>query len=106
MPPQSKLGDIAKCPSDGHGCPACPHPPAGPLVGGSSDVIVNGLAAARVNDPGIHAACCGPNTWNAKAGSGTVFINGKKAHRKGDSTKHCGGNGTMKQGSGDVFTGD
>jgi uncharacterized Zn-binding protein involved in type VI secretion len=59
----------------------------------------------RVNDPGVHSACCGPNKWNASAGSGTVIINGLSAHRLNDKTAHCGGNGTLIEGSGDVFTG-
>lgn len=37
----------------------------------------------RVDDPGIHAACCGTNTWVATQGSLTVFINGKGVHRMG-----------------------
>jgi len=60
----------------------------------------------RVGDPGIHAACCGPNTWNAKVGSSTVLINGRKAHRLGDLTKHCGGLGSTVQGSPNVIVGD
>ncbi len=104
-PPQARLGDKSMVPADSHGCPACPHPCIGPAVGGSPDVFVNGLPAVRVGDPGIHAACCGPNTWKAKAGSATVLINGKKAHRQGDSDKHCGGTGQMIEGSPNVFTG-
>jgi len=72
---------------------------------GSPNVFVNNLPAARVGDVGVHAACCGPNMWKATAGSGTVFINKKKAHRKGDKQQHCGGSGSMSTGSGDVFTG-
>ena len=67
--------------------------------------MVNGKPALRVGDPGVHAGCCGPNTWTAKAGSGTVLINSKKAHRLGDADSHCGGTGKMIEGSGDVFTG-
>ncbi len=54
---------------------------------------------------GMHAACCGPNMWTASAGSGTVNINGKAAHRKDDAQQHCGGNGTMNTGSSDVIVG-
>ena len=103
--PQSRIGDIGKVPADAHGCPACPHPCQGPIVQGSPDVMVNGRPASRVGDMGVHAACCGPNIWNAKAGSGTVIINSKKAHRKNDAQTHCGGNGQMTSGSGDVSTG-
>jgi len=94
MPAQSRLGDKSFVPADAHGCPACPHPAMGPAVGGS-----------RVGDPGIHAACCGPNTWTAASGSGTVKINGKGAHRMGDADSHCGGSGKMIEGSGNVFSG-
>ncbi len=68
--------------------------------------MVNNLPAARIDDPGIHAACCGPNTWQATEGSGSVLINAKGAHRKGDAQKHCGGSGEMTTGSADVLTGD
>lgn len=69
-------------------------------------MLTNGLPSLRVGDPGIHAACCGPNTWNAKTGSATVFINGRKAHRRGDLTKHCGGIGQLIEGSPNVIVGD
>ena len=67
--------------------------------------MVNDLPALRVGDPGMHAACCGPNTWTAQAGSGTVFINSIKAHRLGDKDTHCGGSGQMVDGSSNVITG-
>lgn len=105
MPAQSRLGDKSFCPADAHGCPACPHIVIGPAVGGSPNVMVNGRPALRVGDPGIHAACCGPNTWSAAAGSGTVRINGKGAHRVGDRDSHCGGTGQMIEGSPNVFVG-
>jgi uncharacterized Zn-binding protein involved in type VI secretion len=105
MPPQGRLTDRAFVPIDAHGCPACPHPCTGPAIAGSTDCFVNKLPALRVNDPGIHAACCGPNMWTAMTGSGTVFINGKKAHRQGDRTKHCGGLGNLILGAVNVITG-
>lgn len=105
MPGQARLGDKSQVPADGHGCPGCPHPGVGPSVCGSPDVNVNSRPAVRVGDTGVHAACCGPNTWTATAGSGTVFINGKAAHRMGDADAHCGGNGKMIEGSGDVLVG-
>jgi len=105
MPPQSRLGDNAQCPSDAHGCPGCAHGVIGPATSGSPDVMVNGMPALRVGDNGVHSSCCGPNTWVAAAGSGTVFINGIKAVRQGDKTTHCGGTGKMVAGSGDVITG-
>ena len=105
MPPQCRLGDKSNVPADAHGCPACPHPCVGPVIVGSPDVFVNKKPATRVGDMGIHAACCGPNTWEAKKGSGTVFINNKAAHRLGDMDKHCGGVGQMIEGSNNVMTG-
>ncbi len=106
MPPQARLGDKALIPADAHGCPACPHTATGPAVAGSRNVLVNDRPAIRVGDPGIHAACCGPNTWNAKTGSGSVLINGRAAHRLGDLSRHCGGSGRTIEGSSNVIVGD
>lgn len=106
MPAQNRVSDLSKCPSDAHGCPACPHPPIGPAIAGSTNVMVNGLPALRAQDPGIHAVCCGPNTWMTDAHSGTVMINNKGAVRQGDSTKHCMiSSGTMQAGSPNVNSG-
>ncbi len=85
--------------------PGCPHPAQGPAIAGSPDVMVNGRPALRVDDVGIHAACCGPNMWRAKDGSATVFINGKPAFRVGDGVRHCGGDGSLVEGSTDVIIG-
>ncbi len=105
MPPQGRLGDKSQVPACAHGCPGCPHPCVGPAISGSPNVLVNGRPALRIQDPGIHAACCGPNTWNAQQGSGTVFINNKASHRLGDAVKHCGGMGTLIEGSNNVMVG-
>jgi uncharacterized Zn-binding protein involved in type VI secretion len=105
MPPQGRLGDKANCPADTHGCPGCAHPVVGPAIAGSTDVNVNKRPAIRVGDPGQHAACCKANTWTAAKGSATVFINGKPAHRMGDDTLHCGGKGTLIEGSNNVMVG-
>jgi uncharacterized Zn-binding protein involved in type VI secretion len=43
--------------------------------------------------------------WSASAGSQTVFINGKPAHRKDDQTRHCGGSGKLIEGSANVIVG-
>jgi len=74
-------------------------------VDGSPSVFVNGRPAIRVDDPGIHAACCSANTWNAKTGSKSVLINGRAAHRLGDLVTHCGGIGTSIEGSPNVIVG-
>jgi len=105
MPPQSRLGDKSNVPADGHGCPGCPHNCTGPAISGSPNVMVNSRPALRVGDNGVHAACCGPNTWVAIKGSGTVLINNKSAHRLNDADAHCGGIGKMIEGSGDVIVG-
>jgi len=78
----------------------------GPAISGSADVMVNGRPAVRVNDNGIHAACCGANTWQAQKGAPNVYINGKAAFRLNDQSKHCGGSGTLIEGSSDVIVGD
>lgn len=106
MPPQARIGDKAFIPVDAHGCLACPHPAIGPGIFGSANVLTNARPSMRVNDPGIHAVCCGPNMWSAKTGSATVLINGRSAHRMGDQTRHCGGTGTMMEGSPNVMVGD
>jgi uncharacterized Zn-binding protein involved in type VI secretion len=106
MPNQGRVGDKSQVPADGHGCPSCPHPCIGPATGGSPDVFVNGKPALRVGDPGVHAACCGPNTWTAAKGAPAVYFNGKKAHRLGDAVNHCGGNGKLVEGSPNVYVGD
>ncbi len=106
MPPAGRLGDYAHAPVDAHGCPACPHSPMGPAVAGSPDVLVNGLPALRVGDPGMHFACCGSNLWSAQTGSSTVFFNDLPVHRQDDLTMHCGGQGRLVMGSGDVIVGD
>jgi outer membrane protein OmpA-like peptidoglycan-associated protein len=106
VPGQGRLGDKASVPLDAHGCPACPHPAIGPAIQGSPDVNVNKRPALRVDDVGIHMACCGTSTWIATQGSLTVFINGKGAHRMGDQNRHCGGMGQLVEGSPNVIVGE
>lgn len=106
MPPAVRLSDKAASPADAHGCPGCPHPTFGPAVNGSTNVFVNKLPAIRKGDPGIHMACCGPNSWNVKGGSSSVYVNGKPIARMGDATKHCGNNGVLITGSPNVFIDD
>lgn len=101
----SRLGDKAQVQQCTHGCPGCPHPGVGPAISGSNDVFFDGLPAVRVDDVGLHAACCGANMWAAAEGSSTVFVNGKPVVRRGDKTRHCGGQGKMIEGSSTVFVG-
>ncbi|HTS48079.1 MAG TPA: PAAR domain-containing protein [Bryobacteraceae bacterium] len=106
MQPQARLGDNSFVPEDTHGKSCCPHACQGPAQTGSPDVFVNNQNALRVTDTGIHAKCCGPNTWVAVKGSPSVLINNLQAHRLFDLDEHCGGPGYMIQASPDVFVGD
>lgn len=106
MPGAGRLGDLANVSGDAHGCPACPHTCSGPAILGSPNVNVNGMPALRIQDVGIHAACCGPNMWVAMQGAPTVFINGRAAYRMNDPASHCGSVGRLVQGSADVIIGD
>ena len=72
-----------------HGCPAGPHPINGVIISGSPNVLLGGLPAARKGDNGIHAACCGPNTFIIEEGDPNVLIDGRPAARLGDKTLHC-----------------
>lgn len=106
MPGQGRAYvDLSNTAADAHGCPACPHPALGPGIEGSPNVEVNCLPALRVDDHGVHVACCGPNNWKAIQGSATVLINGKSAHRMGDQAQHCGGIGTLITASANVLVG-
>ena len=105
MPAVSRVGDNANCPSDSHGKDCCSHGVTGPAVSGSPDVSVNGKPVLRIGDPGVHSACCGPNTWNCAAGSATVIVNNIPVVRLGDATAPCGGGGNMVQGSPNVTIG-
>jgi uncharacterized Zn-binding protein involved in type VI secretion len=100
--PAGRLGDRAQS-CHAHGCPACPHTAVGPAITGSPNVFVNDRPALRVRDDGIACACCGPNTWRARDGTSSVYINDRMAHRKGDATEHCGfAPGILIDGSPDV----
>ena len=106
MRPQTRVGDCSTVFDDAHGKSCCPHMARGPGIRGSPDVYVNNRPALRLFDPGIHATCCGPNTWFAVEGSNTVLINYLPAHRMFDQDLHCGGMGLMTEGSPDVLVGD
>src|SRR5205814_1773341 len=62
--------------------------------------------AARQDDLGIHAVCCGPNNFTVVKGSPTVYVNGKPFARMNDKTKHCGGSGPITEGSPNVYIDD
>jgi uncharacterized Zn-binding protein involved in type VI secretion len=91
MPGASRLGDKAKAKLDAHGGVCCPHPNVqGPGITCSPNVCINGIGALTITSIGIHAACCGSNTWIMTGASGCVFVNGTPLVRKGDPTLHCG----------------
>ena len=96
MPKAARFTDIGS----GHGC----FPPT-PIISGSGDVSINGLAAARKGDSLIPHGCgnCPPHGRSISAGSATVSINGKPAARASDAIS-CGG--SVSAGSGDTLIGD
>jgi len=67
--------------------------PYGTVESGSTNVITNGCQTARVGDPYTPKKHVGPGgehtIGNATGGSPDVFINGRAAHRHGDSIA-CG----------------
>ena len=89
MPGAVRLGDIALVVGDSHACSVCPHVASGPAIDGSNDVFINSKNAVRKEDNGIHAVCCGDNTYVADKGSNNVYVNGKPLVRMLDRTKHC-----------------
>ena len=90
MPPAARLGDQVIGAPHAHGCPACPHTPVGAIIKGAATVLIEGKPAARKDDNGTAAPCCGPNTFMIVKGSGSVIIEGKPAARVDDETLHCG----------------
>lgn len=106
MPGAGRLGDHAYSPSDKHSCSSCPHVAGGAATSGSHNVLVNNRPILRVNDAGSHSACCGDNQWRAVDGAWSVLINGLPAHRRGDRTQHCGGEGQLISGSRNVIIGN
>lgn len=94
--PAARLGDMHVCPKVEPG--PVPHV-GGPIVQGSTNVIIGGMPAARVGDM---AVCVGPPD-KAASGSSTVLINGKPAARMGDS---CGHGGKIVIGCPTVLIGD
>ena len=94
----ARVSDLSRVDADAHGCPACPHPAVGPIIVGSggTNVLLADKPVATVGDNGIHAACCGPNTFVIKTGDARVLINGKPAAWEHSEVDHCGGTGYME----------
>ena len=82
MPLAARLGDMHTCPRT---TGSVPHV-GGPVIQGSSTVLVGYQPAARKGD---NATCVGPPD-SINQGSTTVLIDNKAAARMGDSTKHSG----------------
>ncbi|RON09129.1 hypothetical protein BK659_12920 [Pseudomonas brassicacearum] len=87
--PAARITDPTACPVSGHGTNS--------LVTGSSDVIFEGLGAARLNDT---SACGSPITGGV---SSTVLINGFNAATVGSVGAH--GN-TVTAGASTIIIGD
>ncbi len=91
----ARVGSLAKCPADAHGCMADPFTVMGPVMTGNANVLINGLPAACEGDRGRHAVCAGSNTFTITGGDDEVLINGKRAAKEGSETTHCGGMGSI-----------
>lgn len=87
--PAARISDPTACPASGHS--------TNPLVTGSSNVIFEGLGAARLNDT---SGCGSPITSGVSA---TVFINGFNAATVGSVGAH--GN-TVTAGASTIIIGD
>ncbi|WP_371920291.1 PAAR domain-containing protein [Pseudomonas sp. TKO14] len=83
----SRLGDSHVCPLPGHGTT--------PIVTASSNVIINGMGAARVGD------LCGCGAV-ITTGFPSVLVNGRPLAHVGSLTSH---GGSIVSGSGDTFGG-
>lgn len=83
----SRLGDSHVCPMPGHGTT--------PIVTASSNVIINGMGAARVGD----VCVCGAVITT---GFPSVLVNGLPLAHLGSLSSH---GGTLVSGSGDTFGG-
>lgn len=83
MPAAARITDMHTCPMV---TGLVPHVGGPILPAGATNVLIEGLPAARVGDM---AVCVGPPDTIVK-GSGTVLIGGMPAARMGDSTAHGG----------------
>jgi uncharacterized Zn-binding protein involved in type VI secretion len=83
------MGKPAARAGDPHTCPKVEHLKAhdgGPIMEGSADVFIGGVAAARVGDK---LQCNGAYDIILE-GEPSVLINGRPAARMGDQTAHGG----------------
>lgn len=89
----------------GHSTPHTPSPITGNISGNCSpNVFVNGLSAAFVGSITTEMdSCCGSNTGVVSGGSSTVFCNGNRMSRVGDSVRPHNGSASISSGSINVF---
>ena len=83
------MGKPAARAGDTHTCPMVEHlkrHDGGPILEGSADVFIGGMAAARVGD----TIQCNGAIDTISEGEPSVLINGKPAARMGDKTAHGG----------------
>lgn len=106
MPPATRISDgtAGVC---NMGAKCCPHGRAGTNGSGSPDVIINGMAAHRLDDTGP-CNCPHGGTFASVTASPSVSVNGKPLTRIGDTTvcQSCGQSGHHVSGSPNVFVDD
>lgn len=98
-----------------NGCSTCytdhytSAPVTGTINGGSSNVFINGNAAANDSSTTSEQVSCPSPYSGVSSGTGdvvsssTVFVNGIPIAHNGDSVTHFSGNGTVTSGSSTVF---
>lgn len=98
MPACARIGDM----TSGHTEGSCFFP-GRPILSGSGNVFVNGIALSSVGD-NVEVHCCGSSCHDAtiSSGSSTVFVNGKAVARIDDQIS-CKSEDIITSGSGDVF---
>ena len=96
----ASVGTMCECPAYSMGCIACPHYAIGPIITGSSHVLVNGKPAARVGDRGICSNACGDANFTIISGDYDVLIDGKPAaSTKYTQVQFAGGMGQILGGN-------
>lgn len=110
MPEVARKDQIDKTDStDGSGA-CCGEPSTHATDEGSDSVFVNGYGVVREDDRMIQhttdeTGCCVLHAPPLKTYSGSVFINGKRAGRKGDIYQDAIHTHTISTGSTNVFIG-
>ena len=107
MAQAARLGDAVTGTTAGeHSGHVPPHSPETFTGECSSDVFINAIPAAVAGSVTTERdGCCGSSQGKVAVGSGSVFINGKPAARRGDALAPHSGSGQISAGSGDVNIG-